>query len=500
VHITAETTSGPVRGESNDHGVVFRAIPYAAPPTGERRFRPPHPPESNSAVRDCTSFAPICPQMQLGEMGGVLAALGSGEPTDEDCLYLNVWTPSLDDRRRPTMVFIHGGAYRGGSGSTPMYDGEAFARDDVVLVTLNYRLHALGFLFLDQDFEGASGTGNLGLLDQIAALRWVRDNIAAFGGDPENVTVFGESAGAMSVGTLLASPAASGLFRRAILQSGAAHHALPAETARRVTHRTLELLGVEPGDWPALQAIPADTIVAVATQVGLLEAQSLLGEDRAFAMPFMPVVDGVTIEQRPIDAVRAGRATDVELLIGTCAEEWRLFIWGLPEALRSSVPPPDIAPFFAGSGRSVDEVLKVYAQTRPDAGELDLLAAVQGDQMFGVPALRLAEAQVANGCRVWMYRFDWRTPVLDGSLGACHALELPFVFDTLASARELVGPDAPEALAVTVHDAWVRFARDGDPGWPTFDVSSRPVNSFGADTVLLHDPEPERRAVWEGVW
>jgi para-nitrobenzyl esterase len=202
----AITTSGAVRGEPIAAGVAFRGIPFAAPPVGDLRYAPPAPPSRWDGVRDATTFSPICPQLQLGEMGGVLAALGSGEPTDEDCLYLNVWTPAVDDARRPTMVFIHGGAFRGGSGSTPLYDGEAFARDGVVLVTINYRLHALGFLALDGLFDGAEGTGNLGILDQIAALRWVGDNIAAFGGDPDNVTIFGESAGAMSVGTLLGTP------------------------------------------------------------------------------------------------------------------------------------------------------------------------------------------------------------------------------------------------------------------------------------------------------
>ena len=498
--LTATTAAGAVRGEAIAEGVVFRGVPFAAPPTGGRRYLPPAPPEPWADVRDCTAFGPICPQLQLGATGGVLAALGSGEQTDEDCLYLNVWTPAVDSGRRPTMVFIHGGAFRGGSGSTPLYDGAAFARDDVVLVTFNYRLHALGFLHLDGLFDGAGGTGNLGILDQVAALRWVRDNVAAFGGDPGNVTIFGESAGAMSVGTLLATPAAGGLYQRAILESGAAHHNLPAATARRVAERVLEVLEVAPGDWPSLRALPVDRIVAAANQVAMLEGPAVLGDDRRLAMPFMPVVDGITRDATPLELVASGSARGVDLLIGTNADEWRLFVWGLPEALRAAIPAPDVAPYFAASGRAVDDVLKVYAEARPAADQLDLLCAVQSDQVFGIPAVRLAEAQLPHDAGVWMYRFSWSTPVLDGSLGACHALELPFVFETLDVARDLVGDGAPADLARDVHAAWVKFARTGALDWPRYDTDRRPVMDFGDERTILDDPRGAERVLWDGIW
>jgi carboxylesterase type B len=502
----ARTTSGTVRGVATPNGAVFKGIPFAAPPVGENRFRPPQPVAAWDGVRDATEFSPICPQIQLGETGGVLAALGSGEPMDEDCLYLNVWTPAVDGARRPTMVFIHGGAFRGGSGSTSIYDGTAFARDGVVLVTVNYRLHALGFLALDGLFDGAEGTGNLGILDQVAALEWVRDNIAAFGGDPDNVTIFGESAGAMSVGTILGTKSADGLYRRAILESGASRHNLSAPTARRIAERTLELLEVAPGDWDALRAVPVDRIVQVSNQVSLFEARALLGDEAGIGMAYVPVVDGAVRDALPIDLVRNGSARGVDLLVGTCAEEWRLFIWGLGPDLAASLPPPDISPIFADSGRAPDEVLKVYAEARPDAEELDLLAAVQSDYMFGIPAIRLAEAQVAVDPDVWMYRFSWRTPVLDGALGACHALELPFVFETLDEARGLVSDSAPIDLAASVHATWVRFAATGDPNggdlpaWPRYDVTDRAVMDFGAQRKLLRDPGGLERQLFDGVW
>jgi carboxylesterase type B len=503
----ATTTSGRVRGVATTSGLAFKGIPFAAPPVRENRLRPPQPVEPWDGVRDCTDFGPICPQLQLGDTGGVLAALGSGEPMDEDCLFLNVWTPGIDvEQKRPVMVFIHGGAFRGGSGSTSIYDGTAFARDGVVLVTINYRLHALGFLALDGLFDGAEGTGNLGILDQVAALRWVRDNIAAFGGDPGNVTIFGESAGAMSVGTLLGTPSSQGLYQRAILESGAAQHNISAAAARRVAERTLALLDVAPGDWDALRAVPVERFVEVSNQIGLLEARGLLGDEAGVGMAYVPVVDGVARDQQPIDLVRNGAARDVDVLVGTCTEEWRLFIWGLGEELAKSLPPPDIAPYFASSGRSAAEVLKVYEEKRPDGDELDLLADVQADYMFGIPAIRLAEAQGANRGDVWMYQFSWRTPVMDGQLGACHALELPFVFETLDAARDFVSDRAPIDLAASVHGAWVRFASTGDPNggdlpaWPRYEPETRPVMDFGARRTLVHDPGALQRQLWDGVW
>jgi para-nitrobenzyl esterase len=417
----------------------------------------------------------------------------------EDCLFLNVWTPAVDDARRPTMVWIHGGAFAGGSGSTALYDGAAFVRDDVVLVTINYRLHALGFLYLDELFDGAEGTGNLGIADQVAALEWVRDNIAAFGGDPNNVTIFGESAGGMSVGTLLGTPRATGLFGRAICMSGAGHHNLSTATATRVARRVLERLDVGPGDWEALQAVPVDRVVKMATEVGQLEARGLLGDEVNKVMAFEPVVDGPSRSRYPIDMVRDGSASGVELMVGTCAEEWRLFIWGLPPEFQELLPEPDISAYFAPSGRSVDEVLKVYGSTRTEADRRDLLAAVQTDQMFTIPAVRLAEAQLAHRPDVWMYRFSWRTPALDGVLGACHAIELPFVFEKLGEAADFVGEAAPAGLAADVHQAWVSFAATGKAPWPAYDTERRPVMDFNAVSRVIDDPNAEERRLWDGL-
>ena len=245
------TTAGEIKGFEKDGIHYFKGVPFAAPPIGDLRFAPPQPPVPWQGTRDCTVDGPICPQAAIPLEGPLADVISATQPMDEDCLTLTVTTPSPDGSL-PVMVWIHGGAFTGGSGSTPIYDGTSFARDGIVYVSINYRLHALGFLYLDELFEEAKGTGNLGILDQVRALEWVRDNISAFGGDPDNVTIFGESAGGMSVGTLMGTPSANGLFQHAIPQSGAGSHNIKPETATRVTKRILELLEVEPGDWEAL--------------------------------------------------------------------------------------------------------------------------------------------------------------------------------------------------------------------------------------------------------
>jgi para-nitrobenzyl esterase len=343
------------------------------------------------------------------------------------------------------------------------------------------------------------------MLDQIAALEWVRDNIGAFGGDPDNVTIFGESAGGMSVATLMGTPRAKGLFRRAIPQSGAGHHNMPAATANKVTGVVLDLLGVKAGDWEALRAVPAARIVEVATQVSQGGAAAAMGEESENVMAFEPVIDGTVRSKRPYDMVLDGSAAGVDMLIGSCAEEWRLFIWGLPTEIQEWLPDPNIAPWFANSGRSPDEILKIYGAERPTMTNRELLAAVATDQMFTIPAIRFAEAQLRHHPNVRMYRFSWRSPMIDGMLGACHALELPFLFEVLDESAGLVGDNPPVDLATSVHGAWIRFAKTGDPNggdlpaWPVYDAQHRPVMDFGAERQLIDDPNAAERRLWDGI-
>jgi para-nitrobenzyl esterase len=495
------TTAGRIRGAAGIAGLVFKGIPFAAPPVGPRRFAAPERSEPWEGVRDCTAFGPICPQLPMVEAGGVLPLVDHPEASDEDCLFLNVWTPAADDAARPVIVWIHGGAFVEGSGSKPMYEGTSFARDGIVFVSLNYRLNALGFLYLDEDFDSACGTGNLGLLDQLAALRWVQENIAGFGGDPLNVTVAGQSAGAHCIGALLAAPRAEGLFRRAILQSGAGHLALPRSTARTVSHRVLDLVGVQPGDWGALLGVPAQALVRAAMQVMHGESDALLGGvPFGTLLPFAPAVDGQVLHDRPDRWIADHGRGEVDVLVGTCEDEFRLFWFGMPAAVSASLPAIEIASYFPG------DTPTGYRGRDATADELDASLAVASDAVFGIPAIRLAEAQLRCGSRTWMYRFSWRTPIRGGALRACHALDLPFVFAELAS-KETVGEQPPENLAHAMHGAWVSFAATGRPAhcllppWPQYDLQRRPVMVFGerATGVVVHDPRGLERRLWDGI-
>ncbi|MBV8950113.1 MAG: carboxylesterase/lipase family protein, partial [Actinobacteria bacterium] len=487
------TRSGDVRGQASKGIARFLGVPYASPPVGAARHRPPARREPWTGELDATRFGDICPQFVIPEGMSPLPDLaGRGLPMSEDCLTLNIWTAELGDARRPVLVWIHGGAFMGGSSAAPIYEGTSFARDGVVFVSINYRLHALGYLFVDE-LMGLPGAGNCGVLDQVAALEWVRDNVAQFGGDPDVVTVVGESAGAMSIGALMANPEAHGLFRRAILLSGAAHHTLKPDSAARVARRVLEHAGIAPGDRDGLFRHDVNMLTMSAQQIGFMETDSLLSDEHpGVRTVFAPVIDGTTLPERAIDAIARGVSDGVDVLIGTCEEEYRLFVFSVPESMRAMMPTPRIDTYFGGTAQSVDEVSNVYRLARPRADPLDLAVAVAGDAMIGIPAVRLAEAKSIRGDAVWLERFAWRTPVLDGALGACHALDLPFLFDDL-SHPEFLGEDPPSALAGDVHGACVRFARDGDPNggrlppWPCYDRAERRVLRLDVDPSLVRD-------------
>jgi para-nitrobenzyl esterase len=491
-----DTRSGKVQGI--DHGGihVFRGIPYAAPPVGKLRWKQPQRETAWDDVRDATEFSASSAQgaFLLDQMLG-----GIERPKSEDSLYLNVWTPGLDDARRPVMVWIHGGAFMFGEGATPWYDGTAFAtRGDVVVVTINYRLGSFGFLHLADLFgDELAGSGNLGLLDQVAALEWVRDCIEAFGGDPERVTIFGESAGAGSVATLLGMPAASGLFDAAIPQSGAASWFATTERATEIATVLIDALGVAPGDIDALYAKTTDEIITAQAAVGL--------ETDETGLPFQPVVDGVVLPRPPLEAIAGGSAAGVRLLVGTNHDEMTLFtmmdpaLAGLDETgLRAR-----IRNYWGGD--NVDEFLATYRRLNPGASVQDLWVAMGTDALFRLPAIELAERQCAHA-PVWSYLFTWETPVFGGILKSTHAVEIPFVFDALdAPGSEVFTGTGEEraAIARRMHDAWIAFARDGDPGhaaipeWPRYDADRRATMRIDATWELLEDPDSDTRRLWE---
>jgi para-nitrobenzyl esterase len=498
--VMAATTTGKIAGREKDGVLLFAGIPYAAPPVGARRFRAPEPHQGWNDVRDATDFGQVSVQV-----GDALGAIGAAPPPDwsEDCLFLNVQTPALDDGRRPVMVWIHGGAFVNGSSSIPWHDGSAFVtHGDVVVVTLNYRLGALGWLELAHLDPELATSGNNGLLDQVLALTWVRDNIAAFGGDPAAVTVFGESAGGMSVGALLGAPAASGLFAQAIPQSGAAHNVVSAEEAAVVADAFLAALGggiEEARRAPAERLLEAQQAVSLAMTTGKLPRRTT----SASGLPFGPVVDGAVLPVPPLEALRSGSSASVSLLTGTNRDEWKLFALMAPGVEDEATLRRRVARIVT----EPDSVIDVYRQTRPGATPDELFGAIMTDRIFRVPAIRLAEAQaVHQPDRTFLYQFDVASTALGGRLGSCHALEIPFVWDTLTKpgADLLLGPAAPQTVADTMHWAWIAFARSGRPGhegipdWDPYDTTRRTTMVFDEPCEIRADPAGVERAAWDG--
>ncbi len=490
-----DTRSGKVEGLEAPGCSIFRNIPFAAPPVGRRRWHPPVREVAWDGVRDCTTPAPYIAQadMILEQMMGSATTV-----KDEGALVLNVWTPGLDGRR-PVMVWIHGGAFQFGSGATPWYDGANFAtHGDVVLVTINYRLGPLGFLYLGEMFgEEFAASGNLGLLDQIAALEWVRDSIAAFGGDPNDITIFGESAGAGSVGTLLGTPGAHGLFHKAILESGAAMWGLePADAAAKAA-RIVDTLGVAPNDLEALYAKSADDVVAAAAVLGF--------ETSGTTLPFAPVHDGVVLPQPPMDAIRDGSAAGIAVLCGTNLDEMTLFNI-IDPALATIDDAGIIARASNWYGDAAHGMFDGYRNAMPGASGPEIWTALSSDAVFRIPGLRLVEAQLAHA-PAFVYLFTWPTPAFGGVLKSCHALEIPFVFDNLDQPGvAMFTGDGGEraAIASRMHAAWIAFARTGSPqhadipAWPAYDTTRRATMRIDVEWTLLDDPYGATRVLWDG--
>ncbi len=490
----AKTRSGTVRGSVKGNVLSFKGIPYAAPPFGANRFRPPRPATPWSGVRDALDYGPDPPQLPPDP------SFTEHQVPGEECLNLNIWTPALTPAKRPVMVWISIGMFEIGSGA--WYDGSAFARDGVVCVTVNSRVGADGFLYL------GDGDANQGLLDQVAALEWVRENIAAFGGDPGNVTVFGESAGAMSVGTLLAMPRAAGLFRRAIPESGAAHTAMSAATARRMARQLAERLGVD-ATREALAAVPMDRFLAAQAE---LKAELFARVDPArwgieivtSGLPWHPVIDGKVIPERPIDRIAAGASSDVDVLIGSNTDDWRLFVAfsGMLEQATDEILTGMIALY----GLPVERTLEAYRKAYPGARPGDLLGVLETDWYVRIPALRLADAHAKGVGSTFMYEFDWQPPELGGRFGAAHSMEIPFVFDALDKTipfmgtfiGTLLGDHPPQPLADEMHRAWIAFATNGYPGWPKYELPRRATMRFGVPSRVADDPRAAERELWEG--
>ena len=476
--LVVRTRAGDLRG-ANENGVaVFRGVPYAAAPVGDLRFAPPQPTLAWQGVRDAIKDGPVPPQGR----SRLAHVMGDFErPQSEDCLTLNIWTPAPDSKKRPVLVWIHGGAFASGSGSLAWYSGERFAANgDVVFVSINYRLGALGFLCL----PGVSD-GNLGLLDQAAALRFVRDNIAAFGGDPDNVTVVGQSAGAASIAILMTMPQASGLFRRAILQStpfGRMSRTL--EDSHRIGRRLLDVLGLKPEEAQKLKSLPFAQFVKAQGDVARLE--------KKFAdalAPFWPVIDGKVYPGDVAPALKAGAGAGIDTMIGTTREEMAAFYCidqEVATADAAAIEGVFASMFPSGHRPYYDEIRR----TRASKTNASLLGDLMSDAMFRIGSLRMAEARADQAQPSYVYQFDWQSPA---GFESCHCLEIPFVFNNLKNWTEspmLKGakPEEMKGLTEAMQGAWISFARTGKPDhaglpvWPPYRREDRMTMRF--DSVI----------------
>ncbi len=489
MNTVVSTRYGQVEGEQIENLIVWKGIPYAKPPVGNLRFRPPQQPDEWDGVREATAFGPTAMQPDSDMMKFLGDSPGG---SSEDCLYLNIWSPGADRKRRPVMLWIHGGAFMYGSGSSETYDGASFSQlGDVVVVSINYRLGIFGYLHLDEiGGETYKGSGNCGLLDQVAALKWVRDNIEAFGGDPENVTVFGESAGAMSIGALLAIPEAEGLFHKAIFQSGAANNVLPSQVATNIAERFLQKLDITQEEFHKLHELQADEILQAAEKIP--------------PMSLGPVLDGEIVPIHPLQSLDSGAAKGVLFLIGTTEDEYRLFTF-LDPTWRQLDDKGIEARFAATFGKRWE---KINEQLQGKSLSQELYEQLMTWDVFTYPAIRLSEKRIEHGENVWMYRFDFKSTAFGGGLKSCHALELPFVWNTISNRRvaSFTG-DAPERfeIAEQMHLAWIAFAKNGNPSvsilpdWPEYNLETRSTMIFDIESKIKNDPSKAERLFWDNV-
>lgn len=487
-----QTTAGPVRGYSRNGIHTFKGIPYGASTSGSARFLPPTPPKPWTGVRSSMQYGPVCPQPRWAtwddDESAFLFEWNEGQP-GEDCLRLNVWTPGLGDgRKRPVMVWLHGGDFSAGSGQEfQSYDGENLARrGDVVAITLNHRLNALGHLDLSEYGAKYRNSANAGMLDLVLALEWVRDNVAGFGGDPGNVTIFGYSGGGSKVATLMAMPAAKGLFHKAVVQSAdlnqGLRHIAPPESAK-LAAAVVEELGLSRSSIDDIQAIPYQQLWTAAT-VAVKKLRPRLHDG------WGPVVDGTILPDHPFDPAAPTLSVGIPMMIGTVLNER-----GGRASLTEEELKKQLADRFGARSQQVfDALRRMYPGARP--GELAGLSRTDRT----VPFTQAERKAAQRAAHVFMYMFSWKSPVLDGRLRAYHGSELPFVFYNIDRCATLTGgTEEAHRLAARVTDAWVSFARSGDPNhrglptWPAFSADKTPVMIFNNKCEVRSDPDRELR-------
>ena len=503
-----DTAQGKVQGFMDDGVEEYLGLRYAAPPVGARRFQPPAPPESWKGIYDATSYG--APAMQMYDPSGnreteftrqiqqIFSTAGDSKIDNEDALFLNVWTPASDDAKRPVMVWFHGGGYAYGSGGWPAYDGRNLAeKGDVVVVTVSHRLNAFGYLYLADRFgEEFAESGNLGNLDLIASLEWVRDNIEAFGGDPANVTIMGESGGGMKVSDLLATPAADGLFHKAIIQSGPGVTAVSKEDAIKAD-AVLDEADIDTVE--DLMTIPADDLIAAA-----FRAQKKLGGPFSDGLKLRPVADGVVLPGNQFLPSAPEQTSDVPLIIGWNKDEMTLFLASQPWfGMLNDDALDGMASMFGEQGPAL--VANYRELLGEDATATDVAVRAAGAR-FIIGSYTIADQKSAQGdAPVYMYRLTYETPVSDGILKSPHTLEIPFMFANVEESRVLVGPgEAPVKLGEMMSDAWISFAKTGTPSsellpdWQPYTTEDRMVMEFNVNPEMVSDPEKGAREIMSG--
>ena len=477
-----ELKDGALMGRIKDAVYLFSGIPYAAPPVGPARFKAAQPVQPWEGIRDATKFGPAAPQIPSGGMTDRVPVRW-----DEDCLTLNVATPSVTGDKKAVLVWIHGGAYRSGQGAIPWYNGASFATlGNIVVVTVNYRLGALGFTDLSSFAEGYETSGVNGLLDQIKALEWVQNNIGAFGGDPERVTIAGESAGAFSVTTLLGAPRARGLFHRAIPQSGAAHHTLTQAQGRRVAELLLQ--ETQSTDVQALIDCPVETLLNAQDTAS---ARYHTERHSPGVQAFYPVCGNEIIPTTLLEAIEAGVGRDIPVLIGTNQDESSLFMLGSSE---------DSTAETQSKAYGSSALHEHYARLFPSFSPRDIAVRMATDFSFKLPAIRLAELRAETGSETYVYQFNWASRI--PGLGATHALEIPFVFNMLHApgVTAFIGPGAlPQSLAGHMHDIWIHFINGQAPKWPSYQRADRSVMHFNATSHLENNDYEDVIGLWAGL-